>query len=180
MIEFYPASNGEKFLLNGKEYFEPITSIEDRSFVPRAEIITIHKKWEKGIFKENENPYDFAGIILNQNISTNRKYFQLAHHNDNKLQGLEVSVTGYPSEKQTMHTMGGNIEEIDKHRVHYSIDTTGGQSGSPVWYTNNGNPIAAAVHIGSHHGLKNTGTKINKKIIKFMEKEWNTTLDQKE
>jgi glutamyl endopeptidase len=55
---------------------------------------------------------------------------------DGKLLNHQVTLRGYPGDKSpygTEWTMGGVLEQLTQTRVGYSIDTFGGQSGSPVY-----------------------------------------------
>ena len=54
---------------------------------------------------------------------------------DSEVTDRLVSIMGYPGEKPqgTMWTSGGTISKVDTSKLYYRIDTTGGQSGSPIY-----------------------------------------------
>jgi glutamyl endopeptidase len=66
------------------------------------------------------------------------------------LKGLKVRVEGYPGDKRfgTQWKMDGTISASNKNMAYYTMDTYGGQSGSPVFVPNRGacGPCGAAIH----------------------------------
>ena len=64
----------------------------------------------------------------------------------------------------TMWITGGEIIHVTDERVFYKNDTTGGQSGSPVYTWYKGYWTAIAIH--SYGGELNSGTRIRSEMIK--------------
>ena len=64
----------------------------------------------------------------------------------------------------TMWITGGEITHVTDERVFYKNDTTGGQSGSPVYTWYKGYWTAVAIH--SYGGELNSGTRIRPEMIK--------------
>lgn len=180
LIEFYPGFSEGKFFMNGQALNEPVEDHHDRDFIPRANIVTVHHKWKKEEYSDHhENPYDFAGIILDREIESPQGYFHPKHHTNEDLMQRIISVTGCPGGDKNgdMYTMSGKIMDINEWRVHYDVHTSGGQSGSPVWYSHeDGRSVCTAVHIGAHHGKMNTGTRLNPLLLKYIEEEWSIRL----
>jgi V8-like Glu-specific endopeptidase len=95
-------------------------------------------------YLENDDNYDFGIVKLEKNIGSKTGWAGLVIPEDNELELLNVSVTGYPASKGVwrtflkkpnydMYTMEGPITSVKKHKFHYHIDTSGGQSGAGVW-----------------------------------------------
>jgi glutamyl endopeptidase len=55
------------------------------------------------------------------------------------------------------------VASVGPRKVHYDIDTAGGQSGAPVWRLVNGNRYAVAVHAYGG-GSTNSGTRITSPV----------------
>ena len=115
--------------------------------------------------------YDYGAIRLNCSVGDTTGWFgyfhQAASHN-----GQQAIVTGYPGDKggHTMWTMSGVIGTTLARRLRYTIDTAGGQSGSPVWTNNNANcqgPCARAIHAYGVGGadVDNSGTRIIQEVF---------------
>jgi V8-like Glu-specific endopeptidase len=184
LLLFYPGFSEMKFCINGKILNKPSTHNDDDDDIsPKASIITTHPKWReaegKPLEEINTNPYDFGAFILDRDVHSSRNYFYPRHHEKYELDGKTVSVTGHPADKQgNMYTMDGKIVTMDDWRLHYHIDTHGGQSGSPVWYFDEKKaPICTAVHIGNHHGQLNTGTRLTHWWIKYLEDQWSISFN---
>lgn len=119
--------------------------------------------------------YDYAVIDLNSNVGNTVGYFGYMWTKDDSFyQGRKVTVRGYPGDKAygTMWTMNGKIQTVQKKRLFYSIDTFGGQSGSPI-YGNNINGCGTC-GFGIHaygtnppNVTKNSGARITKSIFNF-------------
>lgn len=77
-----------------------------------------------------------------------------------------VQTTGFPAEKgETMWKSTGKIDTIENSRIYYDLDTTSGQSGSPVY---NANRTLLATH--TYGGSQvNFGTRINSTVLAWIE-----------
>jgi glutamyl endopeptidase len=122
--------------------------------------------WANG----GQQDFDYGAIKLNCSVGNQTGWFGYFHqagtHN-----GQPATVTGYPGDKggDTMWTMSGTIAGTLARRLTYTIDTAGGQSGSPVWTTNNANcngPCARAIHAYGVGGsdTQNSGTRIIQEV----------------
>ena len=83
-----------------------------------------------------------------------------------------VTVRGYPGDKAfgTMWTMSGSIESSAPNQLCYSIDTVGGQSGSPV-YTSANHVIAIHAYGtggGTACSTLNSGTRITEGLYNLI------------
>lgn len=93
----------------------------------------------------------------------------------------KVTVTGFPAEKGTslirdygqLWTMSGILQPGTQTRLCYNLDTTGGQSGSPVYTTDN---AAIGIHT---HGISALGYPENS-VLRISPSMLNTFNDIKE
>ena len=87
---------------------------------------------------------NYAVIILPSTIGSSDGFGYNAVPRDNELTGRQVTITGYPNE--TMWTSGGPLTRVDTSRLYYRIDTTDGQSGSPIYTWWNGYWMVVGIH----------------------------------
>jgi glutamyl endopeptidase len=110
----------------------------------------------------NADPeYDYGAIILpNNNLGNTVGWFGFAALSDADLQNLLVNTAGYPGDKPfgTMWFNAGTVTQVTARRLHYMIDTFGGQSGSSVWRLQNG--LRHAVGIHGYGGCPNKAVRI--------------------
>jgi len=119
----------------------------------------------KGWINKRSSDYDWGVIQLNDNIGDRTGYFG-AYRTSKSLKGKNVDITGYPGEKSmTLWNMKGKIKSCTNRRVSYTIDTTGGQSGCPV-YTNDYRAIA--IHTTGSSKI-NGGTRISKALFDYID-----------
>ncbi|MBD7913268.1 MULTISPECIES: serine protease [Clostridium] len=123
----------------------------------------------KGWTEKNSTDYDWGLLQLKDNIGNNTGYFG-ASWTSSSLKGSNVDVTGYPGEKsRTLWKMSGTITSDTSNKVYYQIDTTGGQSGCPVYQGDGENTRAVAIHTsGSSAGGWNSATRITKPIFDYI------------
>ena len=91
---------------------------------------------------------DYAAIILPSATGSSDGFGYNAVPRDNELTGRQVTITGYPDGKPqyTMWTSGGALTRVDASRLYYRIDTTEGQSGSPIYTWWNGYWTVVGIH----------------------------------
>ncbi|QHZ49218.1 serine protease [Bacillus sp. NSP9.1] len=144
---------------NGSSY--PYGSVKStRYFIPSG--------WRSG----NTN-YDYAAIELSEPIGNTVGYFGYSY-TTSSLTGTNVTISGYPGDKPsgTQWQHSGPITVSETYKLQYSIDTYGGQSGSPVFEqsssrTNCSGPCSLAVHTNGVYGGSsyNRGTRITKEVF---------------
>lgn len=101
---------------------------------------------------------DYGVIRLNSSLS--KGYFGFT---SSQSVNQSVTVTGYPGEADKLYkqyTASGTINKIDTIKLYYKINTTGGQSGAPVYTTNSGSAVAVGIHIGYAGNNLNCATRI--------------------
>lgn len=82
------------------------------------------------------------------------------------LAGSTATVRGYPGDKPrgTMWTMTGSVSSTQPEKVFYTMDTSGGQSGAPVY-----NSSASIVAIHTNGGSTNSGTRITPALARYLD-----------
>ncbi len=110
--------------------------------------------------------YDWGVIELDSSIGNKCGYMSITSTSSN-LAGTNAIITGYPGEyKYYQYTSRGNINSSNDYLLFYSIDTTSGQSGSPIYYSSNN--IVFGIHTTGHGGNSdNHGTRITQKLYDF-------------
>lgn len=114
---------------------------------------------EKGL-----DNYDYGAIKLNCTVGSNTGWLGFAA--PSKATGLPAVIAGYPGEKpQTQWASFNTIQQQTAEWLIYPNDTTGGQSGAPIWYDNGAGVIAFGVHTYKYPKA-NRGKLINAAVFK--------------
>lgn len=117
-----------------------------------------------------ENPtfdYDWAACELNWNLgNATGFYWKISNW---YVDGSDIYSYGYPGDKPaTMWETHGQMVNQSNLRYEYNFDTTGGQSGSPVFMTtDDGATYVCGIHT-SGGSVTNGGTKINSFIFHYL------------
>ena len=122
------------------------------------------------------NPkYDYGLIKLSSDVGDTVGWFGYGWTSDNSfLLNKQSNVRGYPGDKAygTQWTMKGRIQQVARTRLFYSIDTFGGQSGSPHYGKwGNCNPCGFGIHTYGVGGnwTRNSSTRITKAVFNFLQ-----------
>ncbi|XDG03192.1 hypothetical protein ABKA04_002807 [Annulohypoxylon sp. FPYF3050] len=105
-----------------------------------------------GYHNYKDHVYDFAVIRLNKPFNKVREYIQCR---SSSTEHPEIAVVGYPQDPQQnkdgqhMHISKGPKGRVEDHVLRYKLDTTAGNSGSPVLEVRGGKSLRA---IGVHFG----------------------------
>ena len=122
-VYYYPAKNGRGSDSTGEPYGQA-TSIA----------CYVSSNW--AVVGGNTN-YDYGVVVINRNIGALTGYNGKAYTTGSIL-NKSVTVTGYPGEyNETMWTMSGTIRSQTTYLMYFDIFTTTGNSGSPVYDSNN-------------------------------------------
>jgi glutamyl endopeptidase len=145
------------------------------------EAFDAHEAW-----KSRREPSRDVGVIrLEAPFDGVDSWFRAAALGDDILRGYLVNIAGFPAEVQVpmRRKTGGDelwlhsnaIVGLTPDTLRYAVDTSGGQSGGPVWlYEPGGNePIVVAVHAygkpprlpGMPEPSANSGTRIDAEIL---------------
>jgi len=122
-----------------------------------------------GWVNNGDQNYDYGAIILpNGNLGNKVGWFGFASLSDASLKNLLVNNSGYPGDKPfgTQWFNAGRITAVTARKIYYMVDTYGGQSGSPVWRSLNGQRHAVGVH--AYGGCPNSATRITLPVYNNM------------
>lgn len=118
----------------------------------------------------NQNPeYDYGAIILpNNNLGNTVGWYGFAALSTAELQNLLINNSGYPGDKPfgTQWFNAGRITQVTDRRLHYMVDTFGGQSGSVIYRLLNG--VRHAVGIHGYGGCPNKAVRITQAVFNNM------------
>lgn len=110
--------------------------------------------------------HDIGVINLSSSIGSQTGSFALQANDNDDLVGAAVTTAGFPgdlsSNGSVMVTASGDIDGAEgSSRLYYdgTLDSYGGQSGSPLWVTVNGTPTIVGVHT-TGGSLYNGGTAV--------------------
>lgn len=113
---------------------------------------------------------DFGAIILESDVGNQTGWMQIAAASANELQNLGVTLAGYPggSLLGTMWVDANQILAVTAKKLYYGIDTTGGQSGAPIWVVQNTDRVIVGLHNGYTNGY-NVGQRITNNVIQHIQ-----------
>ncbi len=152
----------------------------DGNVAPFGSVVATHwnvrQKWI-----DTQGPrHDYGVIQLADPIGNTVGYFGYQYNAKNQFYlGKPVTLSGYPGDKYgdeagTQWMMDGQIDKVQKRRLFYTIDTYGGQSGSPLygkWTRKECDPCAFGIHsygVGGHWTM-NSATRITKPVFNFLQ-----------
>ncbi|MER8569009.1 serine protease [Mesorhizobium sp. M0924] len=95
--------------------------------------------------------FDYGVIHLDTDLGSELGWFAIDALGDAALARRMVNISGYPlkpgfGKEQWFHSNG--VLRTTQRRIFYDVDTTGGQSGAPVWIYPDGSdtPLVVAIH----------------------------------
>lgn len=108
--------------------------------------------------------FDYGAIHLDEDIGDELGWFAIDALSDSQLARRRVNISGYPAKpgfgkEQWFHSNG--VLRTTERRVFYDVDTSGGQSGAPVWIYPDGSDAPLVVAI---HAYGTGGTPLNLRI----------------
>ncbi len=131
-------------------------------------------------WEQSQNPdFDIAAIHLDEPHGGELGWFAVGALTDAELQDHLVNVSGYPFEPGggTQQWWARNrVRAVTPRRVFYDVDTTGGQSGGPVYVLEGDGADAAPLVVGIHaygtggtpgsmHLLVNSAPRITPEVV---------------
>jgi glutamyl endopeptidase len=117
---------------------------------------------------QNEE-FDYGAIIMpNATLGNQVGFFGFTSLSDASLRGMIGNNSGYPGDKPfgTEWFNADPISGVSARRLEYMIDTAGGQSGSVVWRSLNGQRHAVGIH--GYGGCPNKAVRINQEVFNNM------------
>jgi glutamyl endopeptidase len=126
-----------------------------------------------GWLNYGRDDFDYGAIKLDCDIGNTTGWYGISATYDGV--GTPVTIQGYPGDKPlTQWQSRDRIRFEQPRRLFYQNDTTGGMSGSPVWYNKASGPscprCAIAIHAYGVYGsgiyaTNNHGTRINATVF---------------
>ncbi|MEJ8572298.1 serine protease [Microbaculum marinum] len=125
-----------------------------------------------GWANSGRDDYDYGAIKLKCKVGNKTGWFGY-FWKKGSLKRLPTKIAGYPGDKPlTQWYSRGRVTVSQPRRVFYKNDTTGGMSGSPVYYNRSDNcsPCSMAIHAYGTYGsapfsTNNHGTRINRSVF---------------
>jgi glutamyl endopeptidase len=95
--------------------------------------------------------YDDGAIKVRNDLGAKIGWASVAVLEDSTLVGAAANISGYPGDKRdaedgTQWYDAREIQSVDEYRLHYAVDTWGGQSGSAVQVIEDGDRLTVGVH----------------------------------
>ncbi len=156
------------------------TAAKDGNSSPISPAYATHLVTVKGWKDYKDSKYDMGMLILNRDVGEETGWFGLSTDTDSTLKRQPVNVTGYPGEKMfpEMWTMSGSIQNVTEEQFTYTLDTTGGQSGSGVWtqFSNIPGYYCVGIHTSGIQDQYNTATRISRgkfnSLVSWINRSW--------
>ena len=124
----------------------------------------------RGWAETGDENYDYGAIIIPTNLGDSTGWFGLGVYSDADLMASTANISGYPGDKPsgTQWYDSHQVASVTASKVHYDIDTFGGQSGSAVYRIIGGKRYGIAVH--AYGGATtNSGTRISTSVYNNMQ-----------
>ncbi|MEO0788107.1 MAG: serine protease [Bacteroidota bacterium] len=164
------------YLHNEGGWAESVTVMPGRngSNMPYGSIRATHLRSNTSWTNNRSADHDYGCIILprNQRVGNRTGWFGFAYMGDSALKKKYLNLPGYPGDKPsgTMWYHHQGVKRLTSRRIYYTIDTMGGQSGSPVYYIKDGKRYAVGIHAYGHSS-GNSAPRITKGVFNLM-KSW--------
>lgn len=128
------------------------------------ENLRVHERW----LQDGDLDFDFGAIILPPDQPLGKKvgFIRPRSFVDQQLNGAFSTLAGYPDNvpEGTQWFETNPIRRVEGSRLFYDIFTIEGQSGSPLFFANNTEQVACAIHnLGD--APFNSGVRITQSVI---------------
>jgi len=120
----------------------------------------------RGWTEDGDEQFDYGAIIIPVDKGQEVGWFGFGVFPDAELTQATGNISGYPGDKPdgTQWYDAHQIASVTPTKVHYDIDTMGGQSGSAAYVIRNGQRFGVAVH--AYGGpVTNSGTRISASVF---------------
>jgi V8-like Glu-specific endopeptidase len=134
---------------------------------PFGQVMAVGLRSVRGWVTGHRRDYDYGAIILPRSgIRGEPGAFGFANYTTPYLMNKRLNTAGYPGDKggTTMWYHGRRATQVTARTLVYDIDTAGGQSGSPVWVTVNGQRTVVGIHTNGAPG-GNSATRITAPVF---------------
>ncbi|MXN92877.1 trypsin-like serine protease [Flavobacterium sp. Sd200] len=133
--------------------------------------MTATKFWSvKGWGEKGLENYDYGAIVLPASFEADLGFMWYGVYSDEELLRSVANIEGYPSDKPagTMWYDFRKIGSVNPDKVYYAADTSGGQSGAPVYILHENERKAVAIHTYGGN-TANSGTRISSQVFANLE-----------
>ena len=138
---------------------------------PFGEVTSTSFHSVRGWVEHGNAEYDYGAIVLDEPKGTETGWLAFGRYTDVELQSAVGNISGYPGDKApgTQWYAARRLDSVTARKVHYDIDTAGGQSGAAVYRIRDGKRYAIAIH--AYGGATtNSGTRINQAVFDNLSK----------
>lgn len=138
----------------------------NRTATPFGEVSSTSFHSVRGWVEQGNQEYDYGAIVLAEPKGDETGWFAFGRYPDDELETVVGNISGYPGDKPpgTQWYAARRIDSVTARKVHYDIDTAGGQSGAAVYRIKDGKRYAVAIH--AYGGMTtNSGTRINQAVF---------------
>jgi glutamyl endopeptidase len=140
---------------------------------PYGDITSTRFRATSGWIQSQDTNLDYGAIQLEKEIGASAGYFSFAALGDGDLTDTDANISGYPFDRDHATRQYFHARRVSKttpQKLFYEIDTFGGQSGSPIWLTLEGDRrIAIGVHT-TGSASSNSGTRITREVFENLSK----------
>lgn len=137
--------------------------------LPYGKVTSKNFRSVTGWTNNGDENFDYGAIIIPTELGNTTGWFGFGVYPDATLLGSVGNISGYPGDQPagTQWYDAHRIASVNARKVHYDIDTFGGQSGSAVYRIVNGARFGIAIH--AYGGATtNSGTRINQDVFNNM------------
>jgi V8-like Glu-specific endopeptidase len=120
---------------------------------------TVPDQWKQG-----NQDYDLGLITLESEVGQQTGFLQLVVEPDSFYTNQALESAGYPADKgdgNEMYSVTGQSTGVEGKVMLHRITTEEGQSGSPIWFTQNGVPAVVGLNVGWEEVTGPSGTVDN-------------------
>ena len=91
------------------------------------------------LFVDGNEMYDYGVLILKSDVGDETGWFGLTYSDSTEdISGTNITISGYPGDdRYYQYTMSGTVSRCQGIRIFTTIDIVGGNSGSPVYTSEN-------------------------------------------
>ncbi|KOG42824.1 endopeptidase [Streptomyces resistomycificus] len=133
--------------------------------LPYGSVTSTSFRSVKGWLESGDQNYDYGAISVPTQLGAKTGWFGFGIWPDAELLSTVGNISGYPGDTPsgTQWYAARGINSVNTLKVHYDIDTAGGQSGSAVYRELDGKRYGFAIH--AYGGTTtNSGTRITKQV----------------
>jgi glutamyl endopeptidase len=135
---------------------------------PHGSYTTRRLRTVDGWIEHQDPSSDYGGIVLDEPVGERVGWFALGALSDAQLMRSWANIAGYPVDREQARALYFHARLLvaaQPTRLIYDIDTFGGQSGSPIWFTTrDGARIVVGLH--TNGGLReNSGTRLTGDVL---------------